>query len=81
MLKSITVFRGCASYDTTDWIFTTEDVGRAQGWRLPSHRHAAISKLEGEDQDWHVVEGSAFLEWPERKPAILKIFVRELSIE
>lgn len=53
----------------------------AHGWRIPTHQRAAISKLEGEAHDWHVVEGSLLSEWPDWRVVFLKMFVRELTFE
>lgn len=58
-----------------------EDIGRAQGWRLQTHRRAAVSKLTGGPYDWHAVEGCHLPLWENWRAAFLKMFVRELTVE
>lgn len=81
VLKLVKCFKGGADDDATEWILALEDTGRAHGWRIPTHRRAAISKLEGGAHDWHVVEGSLLPEWPDWRAAFLRMFVRELTVE
>lgn len=81
VLKQVKNFKGGSDDDATEWILALEDTGRAHGWRIPTHRRAAISKLEGGAHDWHVVEGSLLPEWPDWRAAFLKMFVRELTVE
>ena len=81
VLNMIKPFQGSSTDDARDWVLSIEDVGRAQGWRVQTHRRAAVAKLSGGAYDWHVVDGCSLPLWEGWRVAFLKMFVKELTLE
>lgn len=81
VLNRIKPFQGSSTDDARDWVLSIEDVGRAQGWRVQTHRRAAVPKLSEGAYDWHVVDRCSLPLWEGWRAAFLKMFVKELTLE